>query len=286
MKPQLAIDAATCIRCGKCAKVCPSLVIVQEERGGTVTVPRPDDCISCGHCVAVCPTASVRHSLFPPDKVHPADRSQLPSPESLMLLCRDRRSNRAFGPEPVPREYLSQIVEAAHRAPTASNRQQVGFTLVTDPAKLRYVSRFTLDTFAAIARKLENPLLRPLLRRVMPDAYKYLPAFHRMLREYERGNDMILRGATALLLIRTPRENAFGVIDANLAYQNGSLMAEALGVSQFWTGFVYMALQHGKADRFCRELGIEGAVHAGMALGMPRFHYPNYIDRKPVDLQE
>lgn len=286
MKNLLSIDSASCIRCGKCAKVCPSLVIVQEGRGGAVSVPRPEECISCGHCVAACPTASVRHSLFPPEKVHPADRTLFPSPEALMLLCRTRRSNRAFSRKPVSRELLLQILEAAHRAPTASNRQQVSFTLVTDPEKLRFVSRFTLDTFAAIARKLENPLLRPLLRRIMPDAYKYLPAFHRMLREYERGNDMILRGATALILIHTPRENAFGTIDSNLAYQNGSLMAETLGVSQFWTGFVYMALRHGKADRLCRELGIEGVVHAGMALGMPQFYYPNYIDRKPLDLQE
>ena len=282
----LEIDAATCIRCGKCAKVCPSQVIVQQEPGGPVSVPRPADCIRCGHCVAVCPTASVRHGLFPPETVHSADRTLLPSPEALMLLCRTRRSNRAFSRKPVPHEKLLQILEAAHRAPTASNRQQVAFTLVTDPEKLRFVSRFTLDTFTAVARKLENPLLRPLLRRIAPDAYRYLPSFHRMQREYERGNDMILRGATALILIHTPRDNAFGTIDSNLAYQNGSLMAEALGVSQFWTGCVYMALRHGKAERFRRELGIDGIVHAGMALGMPQFLYPNYIDRRPIDLQE
>lgn len=286
MTPQLAIDEATCIRCGKCAKVCPSLVIVQPERGEAVTVPRPSDCISCGHCVAVCPTGSVKHSFFPPEKVHPADRSQLPSPDQFMLLCSVRRSNRAFNGKPVPHEHLTRILEAARRAPTASNRQEVSFTLITDPEKLRFVSRFTLDTFSAIARKLEHPLLRPALRRIMPGAYKYLPSFHRMIGEYERGNDMILRGASALILIHTPQENAFGTIDSNLAYQNGSLMAESLGVSQFWTGFVYMALRHGKAARFCRELGIEGTIHAGMALGMPQFQYPNYIDRKPMHLRE
>lgn len=282
----LAIEAATCIRCGKCTKVCPSQVLVREAGDSIPAVAHPEVCISCGHCVAVCPTAAVKHSYFPPDKVHPADRTLFPSPESLMLLCRSRRSNRAFSDRPIPRESLLQILEAAHRAPTASNRQQVAFTLVTDPELLRFVSRFTLDTFASIARKLEHPLLRPLLRRILPDAYNYLPAFHRMLDAYEQGDDRILRGATALILIHTPRDNAFGVIDSNLAYQNGSLMAESLGIGQFWTGFVYMALRHGNADRFCRKLGIEGAVHSGMALGMPRFLFPNYIDRKPIDLKE
>ncbi len=280
------IDAAACIRCGRCAEVCPSLVIERPEPGAAPAVTHPESCCACGHCVAACPVGAVRHGLYPAGTVHPAERSALPSPEQLLQLCRVRRSNRAFSERPVPREYLERIIEAAHRAPTASNRQQVAFTLVTDPERLRFVSRFTLDTFASIARRLEHPLLRPLLGPLLPGAYRYLPAFHRMLAAAERGHDMILRGATALLLIRTPRDNAFGVIDANLAYQNGSLMAESLGVSQFWTGFVYMALRHGKAGRFCRELGIEGRIHAGMALGMPRFLFPCYVDRQPAKVDE
>ena len=31
-------------------------------------------------------------------------------------------------------------------------------------------------------------------------------------------------------------------------------------------------------------LGLEGRkIHAGMALGMPAFRFPNYIDKKPVE---
>ncbi len=279
------IDTTTCIGCNKCVKVCPSLVLVASPDGSSPIVAHPESCCNCGHCVAVCPTSAMHHELFPPEKLHPIDRSKLPSPESILELCRSRRSNRAFSNRPIPAEHLERILEAAHRAPTASNRQQVAFTLITDPEKLRYVTRFTLDTFASVARRLENPLLRPILRRLYPYGYRYLPSFHRMIDQYAQGNDMILRGATALLLIHTPRDNAFGVIDSNLAYQNGSLMAESLGVSQFWTGFVYMALRHGKAGEFCRELGIDGTIHAGMALGMPQFRFTNYIDRKPLEIK-
>lgn len=279
---RLHIDTTACIHCGKCVKVCPSLVLLPAEAGSAPHIAHPESCCNCGQCVAICPTAAMQHEFFPSSTIHPIDRSELPSPDAVLQLCRTRRSNRAFGSRPVPAEYLDRILEAAHRAPTASNRQQVAFTLITDPDKLRFVTQFTLDTFASVARRLENPLLRPILRRLYPDGYRYLPTFHRMIDQYAKGNDMILRGATALLLIHTPRENAFGVIDSNLAYQNGSLMAESLGVSQFWTGFVYMALRHGKADRFCRELGIDGTIHAGMALGMPEFRFSNYIDRKPI----
>lgn len=173
-------------------------------------------------------------------------------------------------------------MEAAHRAPTASNKQEVAFTLVTSPETLERISRFTVDTFASVVRKLENPVLRPLLRMALPQMYAYLPGLKHLRDEYARGNDLILRGATALLLIHTPGDNRFGMQDANLAYQNGSLMAESLGVSQFYTGFVCTALQQDRRHAFTRLLGIEGTIHAGMALGMPQFLFTRYIDKQPI----
>lgn len=202
-----------------------------------------------------------------------------------MLLCRARRSNRAFSPQPVPREQLEQIVEAAHRAPTASNMQQVAFTLVTDPEKLRRITNLTLDIFGGVLRKLENPLLKPLLKRLLPQVYRYLPTFHRLIDEQAKGNDLILRGATAVLFIHTPSGSRFGKADANLAYENGSLMAESLGISQFYTGFVCSAIEQDHKDRFAELLGLKGRkIQAGMALGIPAFRFPNYIDKKPVEV--
>ena len=226
MNVQINIDTASCIRCGKCVKVCPAWIMTQAKPGDPIGLRNIDSCIVCGHCAAVCPTGSVRHSSFPPDKIHPIDRNGLPSPEQVLLLCKARRSNRALSDRPVPQEAIDRILEAAHRAPTASNRQEVSFTVITDPAILDKIIRFTLDTFAGIARKLENPLVKPILKRLRPEFYNYLPAFKRLIAEYDKGNDLILREAKTLLLIHTPYANRFGAADANLAYQNGSLMAE------------------------------------------------------------
>lgn len=46
-------------------------------------------------------------------------------------------------------------------------------------------------------------------------------------------------------------------------------------------GFVLSALQQDPKS-FARTLGIEGRIHAVMALGVPAFRYPNYIDRKEI----
>lgn len=282
MTANIRIAPTACIRCERCVRVCPAQLFARSAGDGAVGVHDPERCIICGHCVAACPTGAVLHDSFPPERVHAFDRNDLPTPEQVMLLCRARRSNRAFTRKPVPREMLERIVEAAHRAPTASNKQEVAFTLVTSPETLERISRFTVDTFASVVRKLENPVLRPLLRMALPQMYAYLPGLKHLRDEYARGNDLILRGATALLLIHTPGDNRFGMQDANLAYQNGSLMAESLGVSQFYTGFVCTALQQDRRHAFTRSLGIEGTIHAGMALGMPQFLFTRYIDKQPL----
>lgn len=284
MAISLTVDASTCIKCGKCAKVCPSLIFSQQAKTAPIELHNIDNCIVCGHCAAVCPTGSVQHSEFPKEKVHHIDRAALPSPEQMMALIKARRSNRAIGKKPVPEEALKLILEAAHRAPTASNMQQVSFTVVDDPKKLRQIAEITVDTFMGVVKNVKNPILRPIIKLAMPEALKMESRFARLKQELDKGNDPILRGGTAVVFIHTPEKSRFGCQDANLAYQNGSLMAESLGLSQIYTGFVCTAMKMDKKKRIAKMLGIEGAVHAGMSLGVPEFLYPNYIDKKEIEV--
>ena len=199
MENTIRVNDAICIRCGRCVKVCPSQIFVQEKAGAAVTLHKPENCIVCGHCAAACPTGAVEHADFPAEKVHPIDYAALPTPEQVELLLAVRRSNRAFSQRPVPQEYLDRIVAAADRAPTATNARQLGYTLVTDPAMRREIVEYTLGVFGRIVKRLSNPLVRPWLSRLLPGVYRYIPAFRRMRREYaEQGVDRILRGATAV----------------------------------------------------------------------------------------
>lgn len=280
----LSIDRESCIRCGKCVRVCPSGIFRQEAPNAVIELQYIESCIGCGHCVAVCPTGSVLHNLFPPEKVHPIDYAKLPTPEQMMLLCKARRSNRAITKKPVPPEFLDKIVEAAHRAPTASNAQKISFTVVTDPERLRGIADFTIGVFDKVLKRIENPLLKPIVKLLVPGLYRYVPVFKRLKREHEAGNDPILRKATAVILIHSPKSNRFGCEDANLAYENGSLMAECLGVSQVYMGFVLSAIKQENEGSLAKSFGIDGRIYAIMALGMPAFRYPNYTDRKDVEV--
>jgi len=281
----VTINSSNCTCCEYCVKVCPSEIFISQGNQPPHIV-NEHLCIRCGHCAAVCNFNAIIHKQFPPEKIHSVEFSQLPTPEQLSLLIKKRRSNRAFSDKPVPEEKLLQIVEAAHRAPTASNKQYVEFTLVTDPKNLKIISNFTIEVFASKIKLVDNPLIRPVFKLFSPALTKYFTMFRKWQQVFrEQGKDLgVLRGATAVLLIHTPKSYHFMREDCQLAYQNASLMAESLGISQFYTGFVLQAIKQ-KNKKLEKLLGINGNIMAGMALGIPLFQYPNYIDRNEIKLK-
>lgn len=279
----ISVRQEKCTKCMHCVQACPTEIFVWDKAKKEVGIQRPEWCIACGHCVAACESDAVSHSSFGEGKVHPVDSSLYPSAEQMMTIIRGRRSNRAFSTKPVPAQMLDAIVEAAYRAPTASNEQEVEFTLITSADKLKVLSDFTMNTFGGLLKLLDNGLMRGILGLAKPELLSYIPMFKEMQAEYEQGRDGILRNAKAVLLIHTPHGSRFGEVDSNLAYQNASLMAESLGVSQFYTGFVLNATKQ-KKGKLEQLLGIEGTIQAGMAMGMPLFKMKNYIDKKPMRL--
>ena len=51
-------------------------------------------------------------------------------------------------------------------------------------------------------------------------------------------------------------------------------------------GFMLTAVRQDKKKGLCKMLGLAGRrICAVMALGMPQFRYPNYIDRTPSPLE-
>jgi len=81
--------------------------------------------------------------------------SPTPSPADLDELVKTRRTIRRFAPEPVPRDSLVALVDAARFAPTGSNRQPLKFLVVDDPALAADI--FPLTRWGGLVRPKRTP---------------------------------------------------------------------------------------------------------------------------------
>lgn len=216
-KATICIEPSTCIVCEKCVKICTSSIFfVQMDDAKKIGLQNTDLCIGCGHCVAVCPTNSITHLDFPKQSIHHFDPALRPSPEQMMNLIRSRRSNRAFSGKEIPETMLNQIIEAAHRAPTASNSQQVSMVLVTNKDVIKELSLTTLDIFSSLSKKLSNPILKPILKPFLPGIYKLIPKLKKLDDEMKTGNDLVLRKAQAVLFFYSPEDSRFRSEEAHV----------------------------------------------------------------------
>lgn len=265
----LTINNNTCTKCSRCVAVCTARILTQDSPKSDIGIVNLETCIDCGQCVAICPTNSVVHSSYPKEKLHDIHKELLPTPEALLELMRKRRSNRTFSKKEVPTEYLEKILEAASLAPTARNGRPLKFTLITNQDILNRISKTCIDVCEILVSKLANGDEMQKQRAAL---------FQNLINRFNSGYEIILRYAKALILIHADEESASA--DANLAYQNASLMAESFDVAHFYTGYIRLISLLDTEGSIKKIVNIDGQILAGMALGIPQYKFDKYIDRK------
>jgi nitroreductase len=70
--------------------------------------------------------------------------------QQLLELMKGRRSVRKFRSEPVPRELVERLLEAARWAPTAGNRQGFRFLILQSPARIAALAAAVRTRIAAL----------------------------------------------------------------------------------------------------------------------------------------
>lgn len=285
----IQIDAERCQKCGTCVQICPNIFAQDAKR----TLPHLLDtahCIECGHCVAICPGEAISHSSFLPDLIHPIQLEILPNTAQLMELLRSRRSIREFRNKPVDRALIEQMIEGARFAPSAHNVQSTEFIVVQDKAVLSQVVKLAIAQFRLWRNLLSNPMIRPFTRIIMGTAGQTMldglvETFTDLISQYQQGKDPILREASTLLIFHADRYAGFSSVNANLALQNASLVGETLKLGTFYTGYVVAASNFNPQMAKLLKLPPNHKIYAGLAIGYPRFHYTNWIERKPAQIE-
>lgn len=150
-----------------------------------------------------------------------------------------RRAVRSFCAEPVDRDLLTSLIDAAVQAPSAMNEQPWAFSVVQDRALLERISG------EAKILLLINPptgIAPERLRGMLADE-----RFH------------VLYQAPALIVIWGTAEKQSSIIDCTLAAQNLMLRAHELGLGTCWIGLAQTWLE---------------SADGRLALGVPNGWHP------------
>jgi nitroreductase/NAD-dependent dihydropyrimidine dehydrogenase PreA subunit len=280
---KISVDPKTCVRCGACVALCTADVFALTETGAEAV--SPETCWRCGHCVAACPVDAIEHSAFPLEECPLIDPSQLPSVEQLAIAFRERRSNRVFKREPVPRGLVEELLDATRWTPSASNARAVRWLVIDEPERIAAFSRGTVAALGHLVRLIRNPFLWPVLRLILDKegtekARRSASSYHRLTERLARGEDPIFFHAPVLLIAHGRKWMRFERDDAIYSTYNLMLAAQRLGLGTCQIGFFQFALS--RSRRLRRALGLPKGrrTEIALVLGYPKFPFRRALPRR------
>lgn len=271
----IRIDADTCTGCNTCTQHCPGGFI---EEGPQIKNVAHKYCVSCGHCYIVCPSGSIQiaglESLYLP----PYTQDIPVSPQSMDALLRRRRSIRQYKPEPVSREHLESIVEAASQVPSAHNFRAFKAYVCSDKAVIARVHKRLTEHYTRSLDAFKKPV------EGMSDAMReeLLYAFEHLIVNPPEGKDSLFWDAPALLVFTTTIPHPLCIGDAWIASFAAVMYAETIPVGTCYNGFLIMGLIEDPSIKPLLKIPNEELVVSGFTLGYPDETHFRYPPRRPM----
>jgi F420 biosynthesis protein FbiB-like protein len=146
----------------------------------------------------------------------------------FIALARSRRSLRVYTPQPVPPELLERILEAAHWAPSAHNRQPWRFAVLTSPSQREALA---LTMGARLRHDLSQDGLDPaLIEKDVSRSYSRITSAPVLICLCLSMKDMDTYPDER----RNGHERTMAVQSVAMAGQNLLLAAHALGLAACW----------------------------------------------------
>ncbi|SMC20839.1 Nitroreductase [Desulfacinum hydrothermale DSM 13146] len=268
----IKVDETKCDQDGACVRACPAGILTQQASGLPAVVRgMAQFCIACGHCTAVCPHGALDNVRAPLSTQTPLERFPVLDPETALTFLRSRRSIRCYKPEPVPRELMEKLLQAARYAPSGHNSQGLSFLVVEKPEHMKGVKervarwmKALVDSGSELAHKFHMPGI---------------------LRAYEQGQDRILRDAPHLIVVTAAKDHAPARVTTFLALEYVELYATSLGLGTCWAGYVNTCAQ--MTPDLAAFLGIpdDHVITGTMMVGYPDEIYHRLPERNPLDLR-
>lgn len=172
-----------------------------------------------------------------------------------------RRSIRSFKPDPVKRELVEKILEAAVKAPSAMNAQPWRFAVIKGGRKAEFIE--------GLRRSLSRQIKKPgasVWHTV--DCMEKAPVLILVFNAKSRANGTIRLFSSVLDVLHIQSIGA--------SIENMLLAAHDLGLGTLWIGNVFYATRN-----VCRFAGRKEQLIAAISLGYPD-EDPSARPRKPL----
>ena len=265
----IIINEELCSGCELCIDDCNSgkLELVNDK----VHVIQNNACLSCGHCVAVCPAEAVSFSEFDTNEIVAYDKATFDvSAENLLNTIKMRRSIRSFTNEPVEKEKIQNILQAAAYSPSGGNRRLIRYVVLEKGDVLQKTIKMALTALDNLAQT--NPDL--IANTMNPN---YITKWREMYKEYsDMGRDRLFYNAPAVIIMAAQDRDR---IDAGIAASNMELMCHAQGLGACFIGLFCIAAS---LDNSIKELlGIESkeTILTALAIGYSNRKYLRTVNR-------
>ena len=280
---EISVNFETCTGCGACAAVCnvTQVYTMQDVKAKVASARR---CWECGQCVAVCQVDAIAHSAFSLGDCPIVEPFTVDEFQRMAEILQSRRSVRVFKNKTVDREIIEELVQISSSAPSAKNRQTVGWIAMDDPMKIADLRGRTIAVLCEAALSLRKKAEDPSEKEDKQRQYLlFAKSLEFLQRREDRGEDALFYGAPVLLMAHVP-EGEFGVEDAVYAAYSLMLAAHVRGLGSCQIGYLNVALDQHPAlhGTLCLPAGRRVAI--ALILGYPKYQYRRAISRRPHEV--
>lgn len=206
----------------------------------------------------------------------------------------ERRSTRAFKPEPLHDSMIRRILEAGRFAPSAGNCQPWKFIVVKNPEIIAEMekdaitfSKHFMSLLDYTTSRAKRIFIRPLSKLIIKSRSSELaPAPFIAVQQIAAGKMKVFLDAPTLILLLVDTRGAVEpLVDSGIAGQNMVLAAHSMGASTCWLGMSSLIV-HPLAGKISRKwkkfFGIEFPYKMinAIALGWPTRKFDREVPRE------
>jgi len=290
----IKINQELCAACGICGHVCPRHIPVTDKNNIQMTVissERIHLCMECGHCVAVCPKGAIQVEGMAEEKFDSIKEVDIDD-NLLLSLMKQRRSVRRYKDEPVPREMINRIVDAAHSAPTGTGGMTTGVIVIDNRETLATFAELAYEMYEGLEKNLKNPIARFFIKqregkKILRTLLDFvMPGMHWYIRWYREGkSNEILRDCPALMLFHSPIYEPMGEGNCLIAAFHAIMMAQVIKIGTCFNDLIPPACNRVREIRDLLGLPDDREVYASITIGFPKYQFQRIPPRKLAEVR-